>query len=69
MRRTLRLLSTALLVAGALALTDAVLTLVWEEPVSSLYHRLQQGGLEDRLEALERQPPPAVERRALRLLP
>jgi len=69
MRRALRLLSTALLVAGALALTDAVLTLVWQEPVSALYHRLQQGGLEDRLEAMEREPPPPVERRALRLLP
>ena len=69
MRRALRLLSTALLVAGALLVVEAALTLLWQEPVSSLYQRLQQGGLEDRLAELEREPPPPVERRALKRLP
>ena len=36
-RRGLRTLSTVLIVAGALLLADAVITLVWQEPVSALY--------------------------------
>ena len=36
-RRGLRTLSTVLIVAGALLLADAALTLLWQEPVSALY--------------------------------
>jgi sortase A len=65
MRRGLRILSSVLIVAGVLLLADGVATLVWEEPVSSLYARLQQERLDDELEELERSGPSPVERRAL----
>jgi sortase A len=65
MRRGLRALSTVLIASGSLLLADAVLTLLWQEPVSALYARIQQGRLEDRLAALERAPVAAVDRAAL----
>jgi sortase A len=68
MRRALRTLSTLLIVAGALLLADAAATLLWQEPLSALYGRIQQGKLEDRLSALEKAPLAAVDRRALRRL-
>ena len=69
MRRALRVLSSLLIVAGLLALTDGALTLLWEEPVSSIYAGVQQGKLGDRLAELERADPPPVEQRALARLP
>ena len=68
MRRALRTLSTVLIVAGALLLADAATTLLWQEPLSALYGRIQQGKLEDRLSALEKAPLAAVDQRALRQL-
>ena len=65
MRRGLRSLSTVLIVAGALLLADAAVTLLWQEPLSALYGRVQQGKLEDRLSAIERAPLAAVDQRAL----
>jgi sortase A len=65
MRRALRPVSTVLIVAGALLLADAGLTLLWQEPLSALYGRIQQGRLEDRLSALEKAPLAAVDQRAL----
>jgi sortase A len=62
-RRSLRVLSAVMAAAGVLLLADGVATLLWEEPVSSLYARVQQDRLEDRLAALERRGPPAGERR------
>ena len=53
------------MVVGALLLADAVATLVWKEPVSSLYARLQQGKLDDKLAKLEGTEPTAVDRRVL----
>jgi sortase A len=64
-RRALRALSTVMIAAGVLLLADAAVTLLWQEPVSALYSRIQQGRLEDRLAEIERAPVPAVERRAL----
>jgi sortase A len=69
MRRGLRVLANVLIVGGVLLLADGVVTLLWEEPLSSLYARVQQGRLEDRLEELERRGPPASERRVLERLP
>ena len=66
MRRALRSVSTLLIVAGALLLADAVVTLLWQEPVSAIYGRVQQGKLEDRLSAIEKAPLAAVDQRALR---
>lgn len=65
MRRLLRPLSAVLLVIGGLLLADALATLVWQEPVSALYWRLQQGRLDDRLSKLEGTEPTAVERSVL----
>jgi sortase A len=65
MRRALRTLSGLLLMAGILLLADALSTLVWQEPVSALYSRMQQGQLDDRLAQLEHTPPDAREKRLL----
>lgn len=69
MRRALRVLSTILIVVGGLVLADGAMTLLWEEPVSSLYARVQQRKLGDRLAELERVGPTPVERRTLARLP
>ena len=55
--------------AGALLIADAALTVLWQEPVSALYARLQQGKLDDQLAQLEHEPTPPVERKALLRLP
>jgi sortase A len=68
-RRALRALSTVLMVAGALLLIDAGATLLWQEPFSALYARVQQGRLAGRLQAIERTPLTPVERRALEHVP
>ena len=65
MKRHLRTLSSVLIVAGGLLLADAGLTLLWQEPVSALYSRLQQNRLDDRLAQLERAPLAAVDQRAI----
>jgi len=62
-RRFLRPLSAVLVVIGGLLLADAITTLVWQEPVSALYSRLQQGKLDDKLSKLEGTEPTAVDRR------
>jgi len=65
----LRGLSTVLIVAGALLVIDAGLTLVWQEPVSAFITHREQGRLEDRLRDLERRRPSVLEQRALATLP
>ena len=65
MRRSLRALSTVLIVVGALLIADAGLTLVWQEPLSAIYAWRNQDRLEDDLRDLERSAPSAVELRAL----
>ena len=69
MRRLLRVLSTVLICGGLLLLADGALTLLWEEPISSIYARVQQGKLDDRLTELERSGPSPEERRVLAQLP
>jgi sortase A len=68
-RRALRALATALIVAGALVLADGIATLVWQEPLTALYARIQQGELDDELATLERTPPTPVEQRVIARLP
>jgi len=51
--------------AGILLLADAVCTLVWQEPISALYSRVQQGRLDDRLAELERTATSPDDRRLL----
>ena len=53
MRRALRALSTVLIVSGTLLIADAGLTLVWQEPISALYGKLQQRALAGELAELE----------------
>jgi sortase A len=61
--RALRVLAVTLIAAGGLALIDAGVTLVWQEPISALYARLQQNQLGGELAKVERAPAtPAVER-------
>ena len=69
LRRVVRILSTVLIIAGGLLLLDAGLTVVWQEPVSAVYGRINQGQLGGDLEKLEAAPLPALERRALERLP
>jgi sortase A len=69
LRRALRALSTVLIVAGVILLADAGLTLLWQEPVSAVYARVQQDRLADGLDRLERVPLEPAEERALEKIP
>jgi len=64
-RRALRVLAWLLIFAGTLALLDAAVTLVWEEPISALYAKLEQDQLEGTLRHVELAPPTPAERRVL----
>jgi sortase A len=68
MPRAWRLLSWVLIVVGTLALLDAAVTLVWQEPLSALYARVQQDRLSGALHRIERAQPTPVERHHLALL-
>jgi sortase A len=57
-----------LIIAGAMMLGDAALTVAWQEPVSALYAEIVQGRLGDDLHRLELAEPSAVDRAALRSL-
>jgi sortase A len=69
LRRALRAFSTVLIVAGLILLADAGLTLVWQEPVSAMYAKLQQDRLDDELQTLEEAPLEPHEQRALEKIP
>jgi len=68
-RRLLRGLAILLGVAGVLALSDGVLTLVWEEPVSGLLAHFSQSELAKSLKAMEHRRPTAADTEALNGLP
>jgi sortase A len=53
LRRALRALSTVLIVSGAMLIADAGLTLVWQEPISAVYAKLQQRQLAGQLDNLQ----------------
>ncbi len=57
-----------LIMSGVLLLSDAGLTLVWQEPVSAVYAALNQARLGDELRKLEVAEPDAVDLAALRKL-
>ena len=61
----LRALAVALILLGGLALIDAGITLIWQEPISALYAKLRQDHLSGALRTVERAPPTATERRTL----
>lgn len=65
MRRILRGLGTALLIAGVALMIDALLTVVWQEPFSAAYAHFVQGGLDDDLDQLAEEGPDQQEFAAL----
>jgi sortase A len=67
-RRPLRALSTVLIISGVLLLSDAALTVAWQEPVSALYALIVQGRLDNDLRKLELAKPGARDLAALRSL-
>jgi sortase A len=64
-RRVLRVLGIVLILAGTLALIDAGVTLVWQEPFSALYAKLRQDHLSGALTKVEHAAPTAAEAQAL----
>jgi len=68
-RRALSGVGLVLTVLGVLVLADAVVTLVWQEPISALYAKARQDRLSGALRAEERAAPTALERRTLIKLP
>ena len=67
--RAWRALAATLILIGTLALIDAGVTLVWQEPISALYARLRQNHLNGALAKVERAAPTPREQRALLALP
>jgi sortase A len=64
-QKAVRVLAIALIAVGAIALVDAGVTLVWQEPFSALYARLRQNDLSGALAKVERAAPSPREERAL----
>jgi len=59
-RRALRILSLALIVAGVVVALDVAATLLWKEPLSNVYGSIRQAEAADSLEKLEQSfPSPA----------
>lgn len=65
MHRPIRILSTALITAGVIVLLDVGLTLVWKEPMSTVYGSIRQAEAEDSLTALEDEFPSRADLRGL----
>jgi sortase A len=63
--RALRAFAVLLIIAGALALIDAGITLVWQEPISALIATLRQNHLEGALRTVEHAAPSPAEQRTL----
>jgi len=61
----MRALAVLLIFAGAVALVDAGVTMVWQEPFSALYAKLRQDNLSGALAKVERAAPTAEEKRQL----
>lgn len=63
--RFARALAWMLISLGALALADAAVTLVWQEPFSALYATVRQSDLEGELHEIESKAPTLHEEQAL----
>ncbi len=63
--RALRWLAVAMIAAGALALADGVVTLLWQEPISYLIGKFRQDHLKGELARVEAVSPDAAEKHAL----
>jgi sortase A len=62
MRAVLRFVASVMMVSGALLITDAAVTLLWQEPISAVVAHRQQTRLK---EALVDPPPRVIHRRPL----
>jgi sortase A len=60
-RRAVRALAVLLIFAGTVALIDAGVTLVWQEPFSAIYAKLRQDHLSGTLAKVEKAAPTPVE--------
>ncbi len=67
--RLARALACVLIAVGALALIDAGVTLLWQEPITALYALLRQDRLSSDLNAIEHAAATPLELRALASLP
>jgi sortase A len=67
-RSTLRLISTILLLVGVALVSDVAATLIWEEPLSSIWARIQQDGLVGQVDKVERSAPSTGQAHALERL-
>ena len=63
MRAVLRFVASVMMVSGALLITDAAVTLLWQEPISAVVAHREQTRLK---EALIDPPPRVIHRRPLR---
>jgi sortase A len=68
MRRALRGLSSVLIATGVLLVVDAVLTVVWQEPVTAIYGKVRQNELGGDLDKLNKAPLTPSERGVLKVL-
>lgn len=67
--RAARALAWTLIALGVLALADAGVTLLWQEPFSALYAKFRQDRLSGDLHAIERAAPTPQQERTLASLP
>lgn len=67
-RGALRIISTILLLVGVATVSDVVATLIWEEPLSSIWAREQQDSLAGQVARVERGTPTSGELHALNRL-
>jgi sortase A len=65
MSRLLRVLSISLITAGLVLLADIGITLVYEEPLTSIYASVQQSKAEDELDETEADYPSRADERAI----
>jgi sortase A len=63
--RVARILSTVLITAGLVVMTDVGLTLAYKEPVSSIYGEIKQHAAENQLKDLESHYPTASDLKAI----
>ena len=68
MRQGLRFLSSVLIATGVLLVFDAVLTVVWQEPITAIYGKVEQGRLGDDLKKLDSAPLSAGEQTVVNAL-
>ena len=65
MRRALHIVSVALITAGLVIALDVAMTLLWKEPLSTVYGSIKQGQASDQLSELEDRFPSESDLRAV----